>query len=71
MDFEKICMMFTMQEPFYGIILSSMERVPDDRIGTIAVTQHGNIFRLVYSPKFFEKFNVDTVLSLLKHEVKL
>ena len=69
MDFEKICMMFTMQEPFYGIILSSMERVPDDRIGTIAVTQHGNIFRLVYSPKFFEKFNVDTVLSLLKHEV--
>ena len=69
MDFERICTMFTMQEPFYGILLSSMQRVPDDRIGTLAVGQVGNVFKLVYSPKFIEQFNVDTVLSLLRHEV--
>ena len=69
MDFEKICMMFTMQEPYYGILLSSMERVADDRIGTIAVVQYGNIFRLLYSPKFLSTLNVDTILSLLKHEI--
>lgn len=71
MDFEKICMMFTMQEPYYGIILSSMERIPDERIGTIGVSKYGNVFRLIYNPKFLESLNVDTILSLLKHEVKL
>lgn len=68
MDFEKICMMFTMQEPFYGILLSSMQRIPDDGIGTLAVGRVGNVFKLVYSPSFVNRFNVDTVLQLLKHE---
>jgi Uncharacterized protein conserved in bacteria len=62
-------MMFTMQEPYYGIILSSMERIPDERIGTIGVAKYGNVFRLIYNPKFLEPLNVDTILSLLKHEV--
>ena len=69
MDFEKICMMFTMQEPFYGIILSSMDRIATNQIDTICVAQSGNIFKLYYNPNFIGKFNVDTVLSLLKHEV--
>ena len=70
MDFEKLCMMFTMQEPYYGILLSSMERIPDDRIGTLAVARpkNSNVFKLFYSPKFVERFDVDTVLQLLKHE---
>lgn len=68
MDFEKICMMFSMQEPFYGIILSSMERVPEPQCGTIAVGRRGNVFKLFYNPDFINKFNVDTVLELLKHE---
>lgn len=71
MDFEKICMMFSMQEPFYGIILSSMERVPEPQCGTIAVGRRGNVFKLFYNPDFINKFNVDTVLELLKHEVNL
>lgn len=69
MDFEKICMMFTMQEPFYGIILSSMERLPTKQIPTLCVAKDGNIFKLYYNPDFIGKFDVDTVLSLLKHEV--
>jgi predicted metal-dependent peptidase len=68
MDFEKICMMFSMQEPFYGIILSSMERVEEPACGTIAVGRRGNVFKLFYNPDFINKFNTDTVLELLKHE---
>lgn len=70
MDFEKICMMFTMEEPFYGIILSSMERIPDKTATpTLCVARMGNVFKLFYNPDFVNKFNVDTVLGLLKHEV--
>lgn len=68
MDFEKICMMFSMQEPFYGIILSSMERVEEPACGTIAVGRRGNVFKLFYNPDFINQFDVDTVLELLKHE---
>lgn len=69
MDFEKIVMMFTMQEPFYGILLSSMERLPTNKISTIGVTRSGNVFRLLYNPDFIKPLSVDEVLTLLKHEV--
>ena len=70
MDFEKICMMFTMQEPYYGIILSSMERIPDKTVtDTLCVGRTGNVFKLFYNRDFVDRFNVDTVLELLKHEV--
>lgn len=70
MDFEKICMMFTMQEPYYGIILSSMQRIPCDSriVDTIAVNRSGNVFRLYYNPQFIDPLPVDTVMQLLKHE---
>ena len=69
MDFEKICMMFTMQEPYYGILLSAMNRVEDRAISTIAVGKKGNVFQLHYNPGFIGQFSIDTVLELLKHEV--
>ena len=69
MDFEKICMLFTMQEPYYGILLSAMNRVPTNRIDTLAVTQSGNVFKLYYNPNFVGQFDVDTTIQLLKHEV--
>lgn len=71
MDFEKICMMFTMQEPYYGILLSSMLRkeIHDPRImPTIGVAKTGNTFMLGYNPDFLSKMNVDETLLLLKHE---
>jgi len=69
MDFEKICMMFQMQEPFYGIILSSMAREIKPEVGTIAVGRSKNVFKLYYNPDFINRFDVDTTLQLLRHEV--
>ena len=69
MDFEKICMMFTMQEPFYGILLSAMNRVSTTKIPTMGVGRSGNVFRLYYNPDYTERHSVDTILQALKHEV--
>lgn len=71
MDFEKICMMFTMQEPYYGILLSSMVRTPiRDRniMPTLGVARTGNQFKLGYNPDFIEKLPIDTAIELCKHE---
>lgn len=68
MDFEKICMMFTMQEPFYGILLSSMERIPNKMIYTLGVGRSGNVFKLYYNPDYMKDLEIDTQLELLKHE---
>lgn len=62
-------MMFTMQEPYYGILLSAMDRVKTDKVPTIGVGRSGNVFRLYYNPKFLEGKSIDTVMGLLKHEV--
>lgn len=69
MDFDRICMMFTMQEPFYGILLSSMNRVATEKIPTMAVSKSGNVFQFKYNPKFLEKFNVNTIIEFIKHEI--
>jgi len=69
MDFEKVCMMFAMQEPFYGVILSSMEKIPTDKIDTFAVARSGNVFKLYYNKDFYESLSVDCVLQVLRHEV--
>ena len=63
-------MMFTMQEPFYGIILSSMTRIPDaTKTPTMGVGMSGNVFRLYYNPAFVESLDIDTTLEAIKHEV--
>ena len=62
-------MMFTMQEPFYGILLSSMERRPDPiDTHTMAVGMSGYVFRLYYNPAFVDKLDIETILQFLKHE---
>ena len=61
-------MVFTMQEPFYGILLSAMERVPTKHCKTIGVGRSGNVFKLYYNPDFLEPLSIDTVLQILKHE---
>ena len=64
-------MAFTMQEPFYGILLSSMKRMPVNAAvcPTIGVGRSGNVFKLVYNPDFINPLPLDTVLELLKHEM--
>ena len=69
MDFEKTCMLFSMQEPYYGIILSSMERIPTTRIKTIGVGRCGNVFRLFYNPDYMATKDLETTLLIIKHEL--
>ena len=69
MDLEKIGMIFTGQEPYYGILFSSMDRIPTKKIDTIGVGRSGNVFKLYYNPDFVGKFDIDTTLQLLKHEM--
>ena len=68
MDFEKVCTIFTMQEPYYGILLSAMDRFPTKDTQTIGVRRSGNMFRLGYNPDFIEDKDLPTMIALLKHE---
>lgn len=68
MDFEKVCTIFTMQEPYYGILLSAMDRFPTKETKTIGVRRSGNVFRLGYNPDFIEDKDLPTMMALLKHE---
>lgn len=61
-------MIFIGKEPFYGILLSSMERVPDSTLPTIGVCKSGNVFRLRYNPEFMESLSIDAAMQILKHE---
>ena len=62
-------MMFSMQEPFYGILLSSMQRIAAPHITqTMAVGMSGNVFRLYYNPAFTDSLDIDTTLFCFKHE---
>ena len=68
MGVANICMMFTMQESSSCILVSSMERIQTTAIPTIGVGRSGNVFKLFYNSDFIEKFDIDTQLSLFKHE---
>lgn len=69
MDFEKICMIFTMKEPYYGILLSSMERVKSTAINTLAVCKSGNVFKLLYNTNFTDTLSIEEVQEVIKHEI--
>lgn len=68
MDFEKVCTIFSMQEPYYGILLSAMDRYPTKDVKTLGVRRSGNVFRLGYNPDFVADKDLPTMLVLLKHE---
>ena len=69
MDFERICQIFTMREPFYGILLSSMNRVPVKELPTIGVARSGNVFKLGYNPDYLERLAEEDIYEVLKHEM--
>ena len=68
MDFEKVCTIFTMQEPYYGILLSAMDRFPTTKIDTMGVCRSGNVFRLGYNPDYVADKDLPTLMCMLKHE---
>lgn len=69
MTFESICNLFTIREPYYGILLSSMKRVEDKSVDTMCVCADGHVFSLHWNPDFVNKFSTTAVMELLKHEV--
>ena len=69
MDFEKICTIFSMQEPYYGILLSAMDRFPTQQTDTLGVCRSGNVFRLGYNPDYIADKDLNTMLCLLRHEM--
>jgi len=69
MDFERICMVFAMKEPFYGILLSSMERVANEKIKTMGVGMSGLTFKLYYNPTFIKTLSLEQTMEILKHEM--
>lgn len=69
MDFNKLCVLFSMKEPYYGIILSSMQRHEVNNIPTIAVGKDGNVFSLYYNKQFIESQTTEAAMEILKHEV--
>lgn len=71
MDFEKVCTIFSMQEPYYGILLSAMDRFPTNEVKTLGVRRSGNVFRLGYNPDFVADKDLPTMMALLKHEVNM
>lgn len=68
MDFDKVCTIFTMQEPYYGILLSAMDRFPTHRVSTMGVLRSGNVFRLLYNPDFVADKSLEQMMAYLKHE---
>lgn len=68
MDFEKVCTIFSMQEPYYGILLSAMDRFPTKEVDTMGVCRSGNVFRLGYNPDFVADKDLPTLMAMLKHE---
>lgn len=69
MDINKAALAFSMQEPFYGIILSSMDKVEYPKMDTMAVGKVGNVFKLFYNKAFTDSLGFDELLECLKHEV--
>ena len=69
MDFDRICTIFTLQEPYYGILLSAMDRTPTMMIPTMGVCRSGNVFKLLYNPHFIADKDLETMMAYLKHEV--
>ena len=69
MDFDRICTIFTLQEPYYGILLSAMDRTPTMMIPTMGVCRSGNVFKLLYNPHFIADKDLETMIAYLKHEV--
>lgn len=70
MNFEKLCKLFLMKEPFYGIILTSYKKEECKQISTLGVTPDGDSFKLVYNPDWVGKFSEATIFELLKHEME-
>ena len=61
-------MMFSMQEPYYGILLSSMNRIAEPHMATMGVGMSGQAINLYYNPDFVKWLPENVCMAALKHE---
>lgn len=57
------------REPFYGLFLSSLNKIFDDSIPTMAVGLHGINVNLYINENFWNQLKDDQQLAVLKHEL--
>lgn len=68
-DISKISRSLMLSEPFYGLFLSTLNKVLDDRIPTAGVSKSGINIQLSVSPKFWEGLSENVRYGVLKHEI--
>ncbi len=56
-------------EPFYGLLLVTLNKLFDDKVGTACVGTSGINFNLKISPTFWQELSADRRKGLLKHEL--
>lgn len=61
-------MIFSINSPFYGMILSSLTKIPSKKVDTLGVGRSGNVFKLYYNPEFVSKLSTESLFEVLKHE---
>ena len=56
-------------EPFYGLLLISLNKEISNRIPTAGVSKNGINYQLVVNPDFWGDLSSDHRIGLLKHEL--
>ena len=56
-------------EPFYGLLLVTLNKIFDDKVRTACVGGSGIVFNLKISPTFWQEQTADKRKGLLKHEL--
>lgn len=58
-----------LREPFYGLLLLSLNKTWNDKIGTACVSKNGINFQLTFAPQFWDKLEHKQRQGLTKHEL--
>lgn len=69
MNISKACKTLMIREPFYGLFLSSLNKIFDNSIPTLAVGLQGININLYINEKFWNRLKDEEQLAVLKHEL--
>lgn len=69
MTFEKACRSLLMTEPFYGLFLTTLDKIITDEVPTLAVGLRGINQVLYVNPEFWSSLTDKEQLAVLKHEL--
>ena len=60
-----------LKEPFYGLLLMSLNKVWTNKISTAAVGLNGINYQLIINEEFWGSLNSLQRIGILKHELKV